>query len=166
MTSRYRDRTTYVVGVDPGPSTGLVVLRGDGFRMHVQQGTPSQVVDDLALRFPFLCVPSSDVLVGCERYVQTGGPTPMSSQPVPQRVIGVVETVARVHGWAFHLQSPSDAKSLVPNSLLRDLGLWTTGRDVERRDADDANDATRHALTVLAHHRASLFDRLLRGTGV
>jgi hypothetical protein len=161
----HRARTTYALGVDPGSSTGLTVLRGDGRRLHVQQGTPSQVLDDLALRLPFLCLPGTDVLVGCERYVsdQTNH---RSAQPVPLQVIGVVDQLARLHGWSFHLQAPADAKKLVPNALLRDLGLWTTAAEVERRDANDANDATRHALTVLAHRRASLFDHILTHFGV
>lgn len=168
LSQSYRARTTFAVGVDPGVSTGLTVLRGDGFRLHVQQGTPSQVLDDLPLRFPFLCDGTSDVLVGCERYVQAsggpGGPV-RTFQPVPLQVIGVVETLARLHGWLFRLQAPADAKALVNDQTLRRLGLWVTGRDVERRDANDANDSCRHALTVLAHHRASLFDRLLVNTG-
>lgn len=160
----YRARTTYVVGVDPGVSTGLFVLRGDGFVLHRQQGTPSQVLDDLPLRFPFLCEPSGDVLVGCERFVQDQS-NHRTAQPVPLQVIGVVEQLARTYGWRMHLQAPADAKTLAPSSLLRDLGLWTTPSQVERRDANDVNDAARHALTALAHHRASLFDRLLGHIG-
>lgn len=165
----HRARTTYAVGVDPGTSTGLCVLRGDGFRLHVQQGTPSQCLDDLTLRFPFLDSPGVDVLVGCERYVDPGGGAPgqrRTAQPIAQQTIGVVAQLARFHGWLFRLQAPADVKAFVSNQMLHRMGLWATPRDVERRDANDANDATRHALTVLAHHRASLFDRILTSTGV
>lgn len=165
MTADIRTRTTFAVGVDPGPSTGLSIIRGDGFRMHVQQGTPSQVLDDFTVRFPFLCVPSADVLVGCERFVVTDQTAKRSSQPVPLQVIGVVEHLARVNRWTFRLQSPSDAKQLINNTMLHDMGLWSTGRDVEQRDANDANDATRHALTILAHHRSSMFDQILLRIG-
>jgi len=161
----YRTRTTYAVGVDGGVSTGLLVLRGDGLVVHRQQGTPSQVLDDFALRFPFLCDGSSTVLVGCERYVQDQT-NHKTAQPVPLQVVGVVAQLARVHGWRFYLQAPADAKALVSNTLLRDLRVWSTARDVEQRDADDVNDAARHALTVLAQHRASLFDNLLTNIGV
>lgn len=169
MTADHRARTTYALGVDPGASTGLCVLRGDGVRLHVQQGTPSQVLDDLTLRLPFLVQVGVDVLVGCERYQDPGGGAPgqrRTAQPAAQQAIGVVAQLARFHGWLFRLQAPADAKALVSSSMLRTLGLWATARDVERRDANDANDATRHALTVLAHHRASLFDRILTRTGV
>lgn len=164
----FRARTTFAIGVDPGPSTGLAIVRGDGFRVHVQQGTPSQVLDDFALRFPFLCTALNTVLVGCERYVTTsGGPgVHRTAQPVPLQVIGVVEQLARLHQWTFRLQAPADAKALVGDEVLRGTGLWARPSDVERRDARDANDATRHALTVLAFHRSSLFDRILINTGV
>lgn len=167
MSADYRARTTFAIGVDPGVSTGLSILRGDGFRLHVQQGTPSQVLDDFALRFPFLCVVTTTVLVGCERFVQSGGHGPVrTTQPVPLEVIGIVGQLARLHNWTFRLQAPADAKALVSNALLRDLGLWASPSDVEQRDANDANDATRHALTVLAHHRASMFDHILTSSGV
>lgn len=161
----HQTRTTFAVGVDPGKSTGLAIIRGDGFRMHVQQGTPSQVLDDFSIRFPFLCVPSADVFLGCERFVVTEQTARNSAQPVPMQVIGIVEQLARLHGWRFRLQSPSDVKQFINNTVLRETGLWTLPRDVEQHDANDANDAMRHALTVLAHHRASLFDRILLRTG-
>lgn len=164
MTADHRTRTTFAVGVDPGPSTGLFVLRGDGFVVHRQQGTPSQVLDDLALRLPFLCAFDADVLVGCERYV-TDQTNHRTAQPVPLQVIGVVAQLARLHDWRLHMQAPADVKTLVPSALLRDLGLWSTGRDVEQRDANDVNDAARHALAVLAQRRASLFDALLKRIG-
>jgi hypothetical protein len=165
VTVGYQTRTTYAIGVDPGASTGVLVLRGDGLVVHRQQGTPSQVLDDFTVRLPFLCFASSDVIVGCERYVQDQT-NHKTAQPAPLQVIGVVAQLARTYGWRFHLQAPADAKALVSNTMLKQLGLWSTGRDVEQRDANDVNDAARHALTVLAHRRASLFDNLLTSIGV
>lgn len=160
-----RSRTTFAVGVDPGPSCGLSIVRGDGFRPHIQQGSPSAVLDDFSIRFPFLCAPGVDVLVGCERFVVTEQTARNSAQPVPLQVIGIVEQLARLHGWTFRLQAPSDVKRFVDNEMLRATGLWATGRDVEQRDANDANDATRHALAVLAAYRATMFDQILIRTG-
>lgn len=165
MVTDIRARTTFAVGVDPGVSTGLAIVRGDGFRAHVQQGTPSVVLDDFSLRFPFLCTGGTDVLVGCEQFVVTEQTARNSAQPVPLQVIGIVQQLARLHDWTLRLQSPSSAKKLVTNELLRATGLWTTASDVGQHDANDANDATRHALTILASHRASLFDALLLRTG-
>lgn len=163
--SSYRTRTTYAIGLDPGASTGLFILRGDGFVVHRQQGTPPQVLDDFTLRFPFLCTENADVLVGCERYVQDQT-NHKTAQTEPLQVIGVITQLARFHRWIFRLQAPADAKALASNTLLRNLKLYTQPRDVEQRDANDVNDAARHAVTVLAHHRASLFDYILTHFGV
>lgn len=165
MTTDLRTRLTFAVGVDPGVSTGLSIVRGDGFWLHVQQGSPSLVLDDFAVRFPFLCLPNAEVLVGCERFVITEQTARNSAQPVPLQVIGIVEQLARLHQWRFWLQAPGDVKRLINNTVLRETGLWATPAHVEQHDANDANDATRHALAVLATHRASLFDRILLRTG-
>jgi hypothetical protein len=159
-------RTTFAVGVDPGVSTGLVVVRGDGFKIHAQQGSPAAVLDDFTTRFPFLNTLGYDVLVGCERYVVTAETARRSAQPVPLQVVGITTQLARLNNWAFYLQSPSDVKALVDNAFLKRVGLYTTPREVEQRDADDVNDAMRHALAALAHHRASLFERIFLSSSV
>jgi hypothetical protein len=156
-------RTTFAVGVDPGTSTGLSIIRGDGFRIHYEQGTPS-ILDDFSLRFSFLTNPGLDVLVACERFIVTRDTARHSSQPAAQHVTGVVAQLCRIYGWPLHMQAPSDVKHLANNALLRDLKLFLSGRDVEQPDANDANDATRHALAVLAFHRSSLFDKILSNT--
>jgi hypothetical protein len=160
-----KSRMTYAVGIDPGVSTGLAIIRGDGFRMHVQQGTPSQILDDFTIRFPFLTLPSSEVLVGCERFVQDTT-NHKSAQPIPLQVIGIVVQMARLNGWKLFLQGPADVKAFVNNDILRTTKLWVTARDVEQHDANDANDAMRHALTVLAHRRASMFEHIITNAGV
>lgn len=165
MTRPRNPRTVFAVGVDGGDSTGLSVIRGDGLRIHGEQGPPS-ILDDFTVRFAFLSHPGYDVLVACERFVVTVETAKRSAQPTAQQVVGVVRQLCRLNDWPLYLQTPADAKTIVPNSLLTDLGLKLRGRDVGRHDADDANDATRHALLVLAHHRASVFDALLRGIGV
>ena len=159
-------RTTFAVGVDPGVSTGLVILRGDGFKIHAQQGSPGVTLDDFTTRFSFLNNVGYDVLVGCERYVVTGETARRSAQPVPLQVVGVAAQLARLNNWSFHLQSPSDVKALVDNAFLRRVGLYTTPREVEQRDADDVNDAMRHALAVLAHRRASMFEQIFLSSSV
>lgn len=153
----------FVVGVDPGLSTGLAVIRGDGWRVHGEQGPPS-ILDDFMIRFHFLT--RHEVLVGCEPFVVTTETAKHSAQTAALEVIGVVKQLCRMNGWPLYLQPPSVTKPTVPNALLTDLGLRLRGRDVGSDDADDANDATRQALTVLAHHRAGMFDGLLRSIGV
>jgi hypothetical protein len=153
-------RTTFAVGIDPGNSTGLAIIRGDGFRLHAEQGPPS-ILDEFALRFSFLTHPGHDVLVGCERFTITADTVKHTAQPTALETIGVVKQLCRLNDWPLYLQQPANAKRLISNGMLRKLKLFVSARDVERADADDANDATRHALLVLAHHRASLFDSML-----
>jgi hypothetical protein len=163
MTSGRDALTTFAVGIDPGTSTGLAIVRGDGFRLHVEQGPP-QLLDDFPVRFPFLYYPGTDVLVGCERFVVTRDTARHSAQPAALGVIGVVERICRLADWPLYLQTPYQVKRLVSQATLRDVGLYVRGRDVERADANDANDALRHALAVLAFHRATLFDEILSNT--
>jgi hypothetical protein len=158
-------RFTFVVGVDPGVSTGLVVVRGDGFCAHREQGPPS-VLYDFNDRFPFLRHPGVDVLVACERFVDPPGGRYRSAQPVAQQVVGAVSQLCVVNGWRLYLQSPADAKSMFSNDELRAYGLYWFARDVDRPDANDVNDATRHALLLLAQRRATMFDALTRVTTV
>jgi hypothetical protein len=40
------------------------------------------------------------------------------------------------------------------------------GSDVDQHDANDVNDAQRHALLLLAQRRASMFDKILLNTTV
>lgn len=158
--------TTYVIGIDPGVSTGLVIIRGDGFKMHAQQGTPSQTLDDFTIRFPFLVAIGITVLVACERFVVTDQTAKRSAQPVPMQVIGVVDQLARTHNWEFRLQAPSDAKAFTNNDSLRRMNLYTRPHDVEKPDANDVNDAMRHAVLMLAQRRASMYDKILLSASV
>jgi hypothetical protein len=132
---------------------------------HYEQGPPS-ILYDFNDRFPFLRHPGMDVLVGCERFVTPPGATKRSAQPVAQQVVGVVEQIAVINGWKLRLQAPADAKALINDALLQLLRLWRVGRDVGCRDANDVNDASRHALTLLAQFRASMFATLLGDTTV
>lgn len=48
-------------------------------------------------------------------------------------------------------QTPAQAKTLVSNEVLKQLGWYPTGKDVGYKDANDARDALRH----LAHYGAA-----------
>jgi hypothetical protein len=88
-----------------------------------------------------------------------------SHQPVAQQVIGAVETVAGRYGVPVVQQGAADARGLTPDGDLRSHGLWVTGGDVGRPDANDANMAIRHALLLLAGEHATWFESLLGVTG-
>lgn len=152
----------YVVGVDPGDSTGVVALR-DGVKVLAVQGAHAVALLRLSA---FLAQvrynePNARVAIACERFVATSQRGARTHQPLPQQVIGEVQLLARSYDCEFVLQSPADAKLLAPNSRLTQLDVYTTRVEVGRPDANDVNDAARHAVLYLARHHAALFDHLL-----
>lgn len=56
---------------------------------------------------------------------------------------------ALMYGFPIHFQD-RNAKVLVPDDVLKEHGLWQTGKMVKHTDGRDANDAIIHALGWLA----------------
>lgn len=50
-------------------------------------------------------------------------------------------------------QTPAQAKSLVSNEVLKNLGWYPTGKDVGYKDANDVRDAYRHLVAFLVTAR-------------
>ena len=48
-------------------------------------------------------------------------------------------------------QTPAQAKGLVKDEALKNLGWWLTGKDVEYKDANAVRDAFRHLVYYLVH---------------
>lgn len=156
------------MGLDPGQSTGLYVLQLNEFtaqlrvaRYGVYQGPPTGALKLLARVLQLTRDAEEDALVAAERYTVTGKTGLRSAQPIPLQVIGQAALVASDFGVRFILQNPSDAKRIAPNELLRRVGHYVRPSEVGYPDANDANDAARHALLCLAKNRATLFDALL-----
>jgi hypothetical protein len=152
----------YVVGVDPGDSTGVALLR-DGRLFLVRQGPPEPMLTLVDVTLGRLTDRAGDaVAVFVERYVGASR-RPATRQPTAQEVVGQVRALCRRHGVAFTQQGAADAWACADNALLRRLGWWQRGADVAAADANDANMALRHALLGLMTTRPTLFARLLRG---
>lgn len=150
--------TVWTFGIDPGKSCGLAVFRDDQ-RVKLAQGSLGQVLPMLEDQ---LRVTTDDQrLVAVERFVELGRRGHRTAQPMVQQAIGAVQILARLHDAQIVLQAPADAKRFAPNDQLRRLDLYAIGHDVGHPDADDANDATRHALLALATRHATLYERLL-----
>lgn len=150
---------TYVVGVDPGPSTGIFVAR-NGERFAAHQGDQVAMLGVLTRLLRRCAAEGATVVIGCERYVSSGGRA-RTHQSVPQQVIGQVIGLAESFGYHVTLQTPADAKRVAPNELLRRLGFHVSRADVNQRDANDVNDAARHAVLILVTRFATVFERLL-----
>jgi hypothetical protein len=154
---------TIAIGVDPGDSCGLSIINTThrSALWDVIQDRPERVMAQLRTALSLLQETETVVGVFCERYTSSGQGK-RTHQPTAQRVTGVVESIAFSYGVSFYLQNPGDAKHFAPNALLRDLNLLVTARDVQQRDANDVNDATRHALLGLATVDRLAYDALLR----
>lgn len=78
------------------------------------------------------------------------------------RVEGMIELMFRASTLgmgATLVWRPPSKKPQVPDQVLKDHGLWQTGRDVDWEDGRDANDAIIHLLGYVAFdlkHRPTL----------
>jgi hypothetical protein len=161
------DRTLWVAGLDPGNSTGLLITRvraGQPCTPYLRfQGDPNQALHTLEAAVRQAALWQERVLIAGERFTVTDKTGKRTAQPTPLKVLGAAEQLSYQYANVeFILQSPADAKKLANNARLRELGFYTRASDVGRPDANDVNDAARHALLALARRRASIFDALLR----
>jgi hypothetical protein len=161
-----RDRLLWIAGLDPGESTGLLVLQltsAGGVSVRTRyQGPPSEALQRLEDVVRSAALWRQDVLIAGERFTVTDRTGKRTSQPTPLKVLGAAEQLAYQYtNVEFTLQSPADAKKLASNDVLRDVGFYTRASDVGCPDANDVNDAARHALLGLMRRKASVFDTLL-----
>jgi hypothetical protein len=153
--------TALVVGVDPGESCGIAVLR-DGYRSVVGQNHPDDVILVLTQMMTHNAPLAVTMRIGIERFITTPETGRRSQQSTALEVIGAIEFEARRHGVPVHRQTVSDVKKFASNRLLRELNLYVTPAEVDRPDANDANDAMRHAVYCVARHHATIFAAMQR----
>ena len=160
------------IGLDPGLSFGVRRLLLDDTG-RVQARAPIQATPAAAIRAYVFELEeyhrlksrnrNVTIVVGCERYYGRAG------TDAQRKTIGGVfaaELLAESFNAPFLLQNPTDAKSFATVERMRQLGLYLRGRDVNRPDANDARDATRHALLALATNHLNVYDALLKRHGV
>lgn len=156
------------IGVDPGLSAGLACLI-DGVPVFAWQGPGDRLVAELIYLENDVIKPlDCRRVAGLERYNQRPRqPGRLSAQGDAQELIGAVSQVCEsVLNWEVILSAPGDVKKMFPNVRLVALGLRVTPGDVGRRDANDVNDAMRHALMIVARYERATLDRMLRERGV
>jgi hypothetical protein len=154
--------SVYVIGVDPGDSVGLALFIDGGF-VFAKQGPPRELLPALEVMLGNGCRDSNRATIAVERF--TPGRRVTTHQPAAQQVIGAVTRAGELYGARVVLQGAADAHGIASNELLRTLGLWQTGTDVDQPDANDANMAIRHALLTLAREHATQFERLIKHAG-
>jgi hypothetical protein len=125
-----------LLSLDPGQATGWSswVVPDDAPMLRTGYGlVPGGIVGFTKWWWKagrVLCDGPHDVLV-CERFEQE-----------PVKIEGLVYGTApnRV------IWQRNDVKPQVPDALLKEHGLWITGKPVGWKDGQDVNDAQRHAL--------------------
>lgn len=152
---------TVIVGIDPGKSTGLFILQ-DGHRMYARQGNSVEIFNAIKPTLQrFADAEDINLHIACERYI-TGTKGAKSQQNDAMHVIGQAQLIADELNVALEMQTTSDVKGLVPNSMLKMFKLYVTASEVSQSDANDANDAARHALFCYARHYPAGFDLMLQ----
>ena len=150
-----------IIGIDPGLSTGMGIL-WNGTRHGVMQGPPARIIQELQKQLDLMMLLSDrEIRIGIERFITTPETGKKSQQSTALEVIGAVTHVATEAGVPIHKQTVSHVKKLTSNRRLRELGLYVTARDVNQPDANDANDAMRHAVYCTAIHHATAFVAML-----
>lgn len=154
------------VGVDPGKSCGLSVL-SDAQKLLIRQGTADLCMNDLEAILGHyhtgLDLGTVEIEIAIERFTITPQTGRRTQQTDALEITGVVDRLARVYDVPVHRQTISDVKKFAKNPLLRKLDLWTLPSEVQQPDANDANDATRHAIYRYAMSHASQFALRLKG---
>lgn len=146
---------TIYIAVDPGNYSGMALYDPGYADKPDTAEVPYEQTG--AVLSQWLTVARSaeiDVRVACEVYTIAQHKV-MTAQPDAIKGMGVVEYLCHLKGVPLTWQSPTDAKTLVPDAVLRELGWYVRTKD------GHANDAQRHILRLVATHNPELYGKLV-----
>jgi len=138
----------YVLSVDPGKATGVVLMSLDNdvatriLSAEVQPEEFARYVNNILDGWKNY----ESFTVVCERFTINAQTVRNSQAPYSLEQIGVLKHLCREAGYSVEnivMQSPADAKAMFPNEALKKVGTWHVGGE------GHANDAMRHALLNL-----------------
>ena len=146
--------TIAILGVDPGKTSGIVLLLWSGNRdepptlVVSEEATEETYASHIESAFYTAGFEADSVVVACERFIINQATVRNSQAPYSLEQIGVLKHLCRVARFApppeeIKFQAPVDAKNMFPNPALKKLGIWHKGGD------GHALDAIRHALLAL-----------------
>lgn len=148
----------YVIGIDPGDSCGFALFV-DGRYVFAVQFPPDTMYQYLEITLQKAALNDGKAEIGIERFVTNRMHT--THQPTAQQVIGAVSVLAKRYGADVTEQGAADARGIVHPDEMRARGMWQTGKEIGRPDANDANMAIRHALLLIARKHATWFEALM-----
>lgn len=140
-----------LISIDPGMSTGIVLA---GFEPDepMQLDHAYQVsggIQGALLEIEDLI--DAEMVIVCEKFSPRPGARSWKlAELEPLRIEGALEAI---YGDRIYWRKPEQRKLVrdLPTTehFLKANGYWTSPKDVGRKDADDANAATMHALGYL-----------------
>lgn len=151
-----------VLGVDPGLTTGLAMIRLEAsaqrwvisgsshLQVHAVDAGPAML--HVMHEHEDHGIPVRSVAV--ERFIITGRTATLTAQPHALEVTGVVKYLANAANLPLFLITKANAIKFASDAQLKVLG-------VKPRALPHAADATRIALAGLLEHRADVYKNLL-----
>lgn len=127
-----------VLAVDPGLRSGMATWYDGAWAAHTEDPMPCLDWADIQIN------DHGVDLVVCESYKVTMETAKKSQQLWSLELIGALRWMCHASRTKFELQAPSAAKNFVPDARLRQMEMWTPGKE------DHARDATRHLILALA----------------
>lgn len=133
-----------ILGVDPGGTTGLVVLDLDiPAVIDYHQFNQEETVVYLYMLLTNELEYTVDA-VAIERFTIAGRTLTRSRQTTALEIIGVTKALCQLSETPLHLQTPADAKNVWSDERLKTAGISITGKH--------CRDALRHALLLAQRH--------------
>lgn len=145
-------RTLRVIGVDPGPTPGLVRLHCQNGRLvpdwtHVVQCTANALPEIVGAFLDNGRDVWPSTVVQVERFVTRGRTNSAQRQTLDQ--VGFLQSIADVTGAAVVLRNASQVKAWATDARLEAAGLLEACKGMRH-----ARDAARHALYAAVHDGA------------
>lgn len=166
------DTTHVIVGADVGRSFGVSVLRvhdplaaANPRLIDVQQRPAVEALHYIAQLVESWKSSGYHVIIAAERFVNLGGSHRTDMSETPQ-YLGALTRIASELDVPMVKQNTSDAKRAARNDTLRQFNLYTTARQLRQPDANDANDATRHAFWYFMTQYPHRYDEARRAIGI
>lgn len=141
-----------IISIDPGTTTGLAIAHyGDSVpytlrSVHEIQGGAEGFIRWVDNQWDTPWGQGSLLVV--ERFILRDNPFVPPLEQVKIEGILMGGFMGPVTAWQQRNQ-----KSIVPDQVLKDHGLWQTGQPLGHKDGRDANDAIIHGLAYLITHR-------------
>lgn len=141
-----QNQITSVLAMDPGLRTGMAFWAPGEWRAIIVD--PEDAMDELDM-WSNANGPGAALVVESFRITPETGKKGSADGSIywPLQLNGIARFLARRNRLLYAEQTPADAKNFVPDERLRDVGMWSPGKEDHHRDA------TRHLVRFLARKR-------------